>query len=568
MRFIPLFLLFLTGIFYSLSAQIPAFPGAEGFGALATGGRGGRVIHVTNLNIEGPGSLQDALNQSGRRCIVFDVSGVINGTVEVLPGHGDFTLAGQTSPEGIIVRGFQSYNDENPSSGNFIVRHLRSRIGTLTTLPSNNWMGSDGLTLGGVHNVIIDHCSFGQANDEAVDISRASSLTIQNCLLSETLGGHAYLGGMLINYSSPQSPLDSISLLKNTWNRIGGRMPEISCESSYCNGKTIKIELSNNLFYDPRIELWYEGVTGSGNFFLAMNAQNNLSYCQPSYSNGMFHHDILHFPTNQLFFSGNRLSRYPTLTDYDLFYCCNDFDTNVPNTDFGVAQRLNQRHNYPEGSLLTVGDLNNYMANHVGAFPRDAMDSRLMSFVQSGTFDDHAIEEEYVQDGFLIQNTTPPFPDHDQDGMPNYWENLHGLNPLVQDHNGSELSTALTGISGYTNLECYLNCLSDFVIQGGSESPCGIRSFTTQSQDVLHQEASFELFPNPTTDEITLVFQEEIKNPIDIQVYNTLGQNVKTYSLTRDDIYSSAHAITLNISGLQGIYFLVVGNVVRKLVVR
>lgn len=551
-----------------MMAQIPAFPGAEGFGAIATGGRGGRVIHVTNLNIDGPGSLQDALSQSGSRYIVFDVSGVINGTVEIPPGHGDFTLAGQTSPKGIIVRGFQSYNDENPSSGNFIVRHLRSRIGTLTTLPSNNWMGSDGLTLGGVFDVIIDHCSFGQANDEAVDISRSSSLTIQNCLLSETLGDHAYLGGMLINYSSPQSRLDSISILKNTWNRIGGRMPEISCETSYCNDKTIHMELTNNLFYDPRIEMWYEGLTGSGNFYLAMNAQNNLSYCQPSYSNGMFHHDMLHFPSNQLYFSGNRLSRYPALTDYDLFYCCNDFDTNFPNTDYGVAQRLTQRHNYPIGSLLPTGDLTVYMAIHVGAFPRDAMDERLMSYVQSGTFDDHTIEEEYILDGFLIQNNTNPFPDSDLDGMPDYWENLHGLNHLIQDHNGSELSATLTGIEGYTNLECYLNCLSDFLIQGGNESPCGIQAFTTNNHNFLEESNAFELFPNPARDEVTLVFQNVKERYLEVNVYNTLGQLLKTINPSLQQSSSSYYVVTLDISDLCGIYFLVVGNEARKLYIK
>ena len=111
--------------------QIPAFPGAEGFGANASGGRGGKIIYVTNLNIDGAGSLQAALNESGKRYILFKVSGVIPGTLEVPNGHGDFTLAGQTSPSGIIVRGFQSYNGEEKSSSNMIIRHLRSRVGDI-----------------------------------------------------------------------------------------------------------------------------------------------------------------------------------------------------------------------------------------------------------------------------------------------------------------------------------------------------------------------------------------------------------------------------------------------------
>ncbi len=545
-----------------LSAQIPAFPEAEGFGAQATGGRGGYVIHVTNLNISGPGSLQDALNQSGNRYIVFDVSGVINGTVEVPPGHGNFTLAGQTSPAGIIVRGFQSYNNDNPSSGNFIVRHLRSRIGTLETLPTMNWLGSDGLTLGGVSNVIVDHCSFGQANDEAVDISRSSSLTIQNCILSETLGEHSYLGGMLINYASSQSPLDNLSIIKNIWNRIGGRMPEISCESSYCNGKSIHMELSNNLFYDPRIELWYEGVTGSGNFYLKMNAQNNYSYCQESYNNGMFHHDLLHFNPNQLYFSGNKLSKYPGLADYDLFYCCNDFDTNYPNTDFGIAQRLNQRHTFPTFNLLQTYDLPSYMTEQAGAFPRDDMDSRLMSYVRDLTFDSHPIDQEYIQDGFLIQNSIPPFPDTDQDGMPDYWEDSHSLNPNQQDHNGSQLSQQIFGIQGYTNLECYMHCLSDFVINGNVNlrNYCGIQGYSYVNNEPKFTETVVHVYPNPVSQTIHIRLNTQLNYPVQAIIFDVMGRQVKAFQLSDADT-------SVQVEALNGTYFIQVGSVKKRFVV-
>ncbi|MBK8516693.1 MAG: hypothetical protein IPL55_10550 [Saprospiraceae bacterium] len=125
-------LIFTTTIF----AQIASFPGAEGFGSKATGGRNGRVIYVTNLNVSGAGSLQAALNETGKRYILFKVSGIIPGTMEVPIGNGDFTLAGQTSPSGIIVRGFQSYNGDQKSASNIIIRHLRSRIGDIkNTLP-------------------------------------------------------------------------------------------------------------------------------------------------------------------------------------------------------------------------------------------------------------------------------------------------------------------------------------------------------------------------------------------------------------------------------------------------
>lgn len=480
---------------YSMAyTQLPAFPGAEGFGSFATGGRGGKVIYVTNLNTEGEGSLQAALNESGKRYILFKVSGVINGTVEVPPGHGDFTIAGQTSTNGIIIRGFQSYNGEDRSSGNFIVRHLRSRIGDTDTYPSSAWLGADGLTLGGVHNAIIDHCSFGQANDEAVDISRSSGLTIQNCILSETLGGHSYLGGMLINYSSAQSRLDSLSIHHNIWNRMGGRMPEISCETSYCNGKTLNIEVSNNVFYDPRIEMWYEGVTGSGNFYLNMNAVNNYSFATNNFNNAIFHHDLLHFNQNKLFFSGNKLSRYPQYSDYQLFYCCNDFDTNHPNTDFRSAERRNQRHNFPLIGYTDVSSILDYMVDNVGAYPRDVMDTRLMARVEDRSFDAQSIDVDHYQDAFSIETSSNIVVDTDNDGMPDYWENKMGLNNNVQDHNGSALSATIYGVAGYTNLEVYLHCLSDALISGPS-LPCGIEfSPITATNEIKNNDT---IYPNP-----------------------------------------------------------------------
>jgi hypothetical protein len=200
------------------------------------------------------------------------------------------------------------YNNDNPSVNNVIIRHLRSRIGDINLHPTGNWLGGDGITIGGVQNAIIDHCSFQHAVDEGIDISRSSNLTIQNCVLGETLGDHGYLGGMLINYSDAQSPLNNISLHYNVWNRIGGRMPEISCETPYCNEKHIQIELSNNLYWDPQIELWYEGNTnvGNGHFYLNMNAVNNLYHSRTTYGNAMFHFDLLNYAENHLYFSGSK----------------------------------------------------------------------------------------------------------------------------------------------------------------------------------------------------------------------------------------------------------------------
>jgi len=477
----------------------PAFPGAEGFGATASGGRGGRVIYVTNLQTSGPGSLADALNQSGPRYILFRVSGVIPGTISVPAGNGDFTIAGQTSPGGITVRGFEMYHDTKPSVSNIIIRHLRSRIGDLMIHPTPHWTGGDGITIGGVHNAIFDHCSFAHAVDEAVDISRSSRLTIQHCMLAETLGWHAFLGGMLINYSDAQSRLDNLSIHHNIWNRIGGRMPEISCETPFCNGKTIHLELSNNLFWDPQIELWYEGVTGfNGNFYIEMNAVNNMSIARPAYGNGMFHRDLLDFTQNRLFFEGNELNLYPQYRDYELFYCCNDFPDGHPNTDLGTAVRSQSRFPFPAITLHTAQELPTYLAARVGAFPRDAMDDRLTGYVLFNTMINVPVSEAAADDAFVLNQPGPVPADADLDGMPDYWEALQGTSISVQDHNGLQLSQRITGVEGYTNLECYLNCLSDALVSGTSSPQCAIQGFPTSVSADDNVSSGLKIFPNPS----------------------------------------------------------------------
>jgi pectate lyase len=517
--------LIMAWLFTSFTGMSQAsFPGAEGFGANASGGRGGKVIYVTNLQTSGPGSLADALNQTYPRYILFKVSGVIPGTISVPAGRGNFTIAGQTSPGGITVRGLEMYNGSKPSVSNIIIRHLRSRIGDRELFP----------TLGGVQNAVIDHCSFAHSIDEAVDISRSSRITIQNCMLSETLGGHANLGGMLINYSDEESRLDSLSIHHNIWNRIGGRMPEISCETPFCNGKTIHIELSNNVFWDPQIELWYEGVTGfNGNFFVQMNAVQNISIARPIFGNGMFHHDLLDFTQNKLFFEGNKLNLYPQYRDYELFYCCNDFPVGHPNVDLGKALRVQSRFPYPMITLHPTEELPMVLASHAGAFPRDAMDSRLTGYILANNLIDVPVSDPGANDAFLL-NQISDFPqDSDLDGMPDYWEAIKGTNPSVQDHNGYQLSQEITGVTGYTNLECYLNCLSDALVSGSTTMACAIQGFQTYVESSGDTMDKMSIFPNPADQYFTI--GSNSNQPIEkVEIYNLQGIRLDVFQYVND----------------------------------
>lgn len=131
-------------------AQQLAFPGAEGFGAYATGGRGGEVVHVTNLNASGPGSLADAVSKPGRT-VVFDVGGIINITGTAITFASNLTIAGQTAPgEGITIYGGRVIMT---NSSNVIMRYVRMR-GSIA-MPK----GKCTLTMDNARNVILDHCS-------------------------------------------------------------------------------------------------------------------------------------------------------------------------------------------------------------------------------------------------------------------------------------------------------------------------------------------------------------------------------------------------------------------------
>lgn len=182
------------------SGSAVAFSGAEGFGANATGGRGGAVLAVTNTAASGPGSLQWALDQPGARYVVFRTSGLIDARIHLR--HGNVTIAGETSPGGITVRGFVT--DETPFQDqavqapgqfaeNWILRHVRIR-------PGAGGPSDDGLRLRYTRRAVVDHVSVGNAEDEAVEISYSNNLSLQNCLFAETVGGHSFYGGMLLNY--------------------------------------------------------------------------------------------------------------------------------------------------------------------------------------------------------------------------------------------------------------------------------------------------------------------------------------------------------------------------------
>ena len=490
MRF-STFLFILVFQSHLIFAQIPAFPGAEGFGSTTTtGGRGGNVYYVSNLNCSGPGSLNDALKKTGPKYILFSVSGVIDCAAEI--EWGDCYIAGQTSPGGIIVRGIliDDFYEPSGKAQNIIIRHLNSRPGNPELRPGKGWVLDDALRIDGAKDVVIDHCSFANAIDECIQLSRSSRVTISNSMLAETLGGHFDLGGMLINYSTAAHPKDSISLHHNLWNRIGGRMPEISCEESgekpgdrTCLTRPFRFEFSNNLLWDPNIQIYYGPGFSPANTTsfhdIYANFVSNHAISRPGYCGGFFNFDLLANKNNQFYTAGNSMARYPNYSDYQLFYCCNDFCQYNPNTENGSATRKSTRFSYPSITYTPANQLRNYMVEQVGAFNgissgrRDPMNKRLLNALRNNVIDTKPVDGvDYYKDAYTLDFLTQPASpkDTDVDGMPDAWELKYGLDVNKPDHNGTQLSNQITGVSGYTNLECYLNELSKQMITGTATS--------------------------------------------------------------------------------------------------
>ena len=454
------------------AAGIHAFPGAEGFGADATGGRGGRVLYVTTLAPSGPGSLQEALSAEGPRYILFKVSGLIDASPFI--AQGNVTIAGQTSPGGIIVRGLSTgetpYCDTHCGAGvrgvdNVIIRHLRTRPGE----PGDNGLiDGDALRIRHSRQVMIDHVSTGNAVDEAIEISYSNHVTVQDSILGETIGEHIQYGGMLVNYSNPAAgySLDALTVVRTAWVRVHGRYPEISRESDAALGETLRVELANNLLWDQRFFITTGHRAGTnvrtiGDAFYQLNWVGNVGITRPTYSYGM-----IWFPNptgrSTVFFDDNHLSAWSDRSDWQLNYCCDDFPEATPPARPSWARSA--RHDFPAISYLPSAQVRRYVAAHAGAFPRDPMDRRLMGYVADGIAPGGPRDANLADDAHRFDWSSPPSApvDSDNDGMPDLWEMAHGLNPHEDDHREVWVGNPVSGgLIGYPNLEVYLHELAE-----------------------------------------------------------------------------------------------------------
>ena len=294
-------------------AQLRAFPEAEGFGALATGGRGGTVYHVTNLNDSGAGSFRDSVS-AGNRIVVFDVGGWIE-LASPVSVPDNITIAGQTAPgQGI---GLKNYGISFSNADNVIARHLRVRQG-----PYVDSVGRDGVGATGASNVIFDHMSTSWGRDENFSITSSTNVTIQNSIIGEGLLNHS-MGG-LIEWN------DGISIHHSLYTSNNDRNPKT---------KGI-LDFTNNVVFN-----WgaFAYVAGDSAGLSYGNVVNNYFVAGPSSSE-------LHDPISR----GNR--------NYSMYLAGNYYDGNLngihdgtPFDEADVDDELTyvmERFNYP----LVVAD--------------------------------------------------------------------------------------------------------------------------------------------------------------------------------------------------------------------
>ena len=427
------------------SAQLKAFPGAQGAGANATGGRGGDVYTVTNLNDSGAGSLRAGITSAaGPRTIVFGVGGTIRLQSNLDINKPNITIAGQTAPGGgitIVDRMTRVVNTQNA-----VLRHVRFRVGDTYTRQVDSDYEPDALWVAGSSNVVIDHVSAGWSVDETLSVTHGSTnVTVQWSTISESLrnaghskGAHGY--GSLINGGA-------ITYHHNLYAHHDSRNPR----PGSWEGGTLDFDFRNNVVYGWGGQAGYNGDEPG---LVNMNYVGNYLAAGPSTSSGKLTNAFAVGTTPTLIFqSGNKIdgTRDGTLNG-------------TAGTDGGWSMFSNETashkratpHAFAFVDTQTAEDAYSSVLAGAGAVPwnRDATDLRVVGDVRNGTGalvdTQHAAEWAALVNALAVSRPTGW--DTDGDGMPNGWESANGFNPNAADNNSVRPD-------GYTALEHYLNSI-------------------------------------------------------------------------------------------------------------
>jgi len=414
------------------AAVVPAFPGAEGAGALARGGRGGRVLTVTNLNDSGPGSLRAAVEARGPRTVVFAVAGTIELASTLAITEPFLTLAGQTAPGGGMC--LKNY-DCTVAADHVVIRFLRVRPGDEAKKPV------DGFSVGeGSHHVIIDHCSVSWSVDEALSVSGGDigNITIQWCLIAESLsrsvhhkGPHGY--GALIRADG------DVTYHHNIFAHHSSRNPRPGTWAD-THKRGLVLDFRNNLVYG-----WSSRAGYSSSDKANINLVGNLYRPNASTKTPTTAFSVGGRATTALYIAGNH---FPGATAANQ-------DNSLMVEKAAAAVRAAAP--FPVAPVATdVADdalFDQLLARSGAILPqRDDADARVVRQIRSGA--GRIIDSQREVGGWPVLAAGRAPEDSDGDGMPDAWETRHGLDPK----NPAD-GAALAEKSDYTHLELYLNSL-------------------------------------------------------------------------------------------------------------
>ncbi|MBE2283778.1 MAG: pectate lyase precursor [Prosthecobacter sp.] len=425
----------------------PAFPGAEGHGALATGGRGGRVIKVTTLAAKGPGSLDEALNAKGPRIVVFDVSGVIRGNFVI--NEPDLTVAGQTAPgAGITIEGtLYTRFAKTANVGNVILRFLRVRVPPIPAMSSETL---DGVRILGANRAIVDHVSASWAADEVTGSPESVNVTYQWCSVEESaIQGHRE---GLHNYGMKGAGYPWGFIHHNLMAHHSNRTPSATAH------------VINNVAYDIRRGFVMDQPPPPPDLFYASNLIGNYYKAGPSEPNMM---PILLKKNTAYFAADNFIHGVGIIGDlWRDAHLYPGLRLNV-----GIGKRLTQPRPYPYFPITIHSSQRAYelVLAHAGCLPRDRVSRRTIEEVKTGTGKWGRNAPDTLTDEWFLEGLQPgsPPPDADADGMPDAWETSHSLNP--QDATDAS-KVVPRGAStndrhaGYTFLEYHINDLADRLV--------------------------------------------------------------------------------------------------------
>jgi hypothetical protein len=405
-----------------------AFPTAEGFGKYAWGGRGGKVLRVTNLNDSGPGSLRSAVESKGARIIVFSVSGNIPLASPLRIDNDSVTIAGQSAPgDGICLQHFPLI----VNASDVVIRYIRCRLGDHFEHDADAFSGGRY----GQHDVIIDHVSTSWSIDECLSIYKTQRLTVQWCLVAQSLakskhtkGAHGF-GGIWGGFDA--------TFHHNLLADHTSRNPRFASVDG-----TKNVDFRNNVIWN-----WGFKSAYGGGHYAEVNMVNNYYKPGPASEHKLFL-EVADDGTGLYYIDGNVMEGKPEF---------NSDNWKAVGGKNPILCRVNHTFKFEPITTQTAKGALPLVLKVAGcSLHRDSFDSTIVHEVATGkpAFTQIGIVNSQDEAGGwpVLRQSTPPV-DTDLDGMPDRWEYEHGLNAKLDDSAQHTLDEV------YTNIEIYLNCI-------------------------------------------------------------------------------------------------------------